>query len=608
MQEDKTSTYCEKDFVQFLQGLLSDYYQAAYPHFQRKDLIQRMFDGDIDPGEFGTMSELYIPILRSSVKKMLPEIAQYVFPSSGFTSLIPSKGGVSYDEVRRFEQMLDHVMHQKMNIRMAAMPILQDGLKFGAGYGIVEQAAVTTEESGVFSILEKGKFVNKERGMRIGTKTQLMPRLRYLQYEQVIPSPDGSSPDKASCVCVIDYYREDEFKALYESQAASNEPIYLGDPDEIIKQTEELEIGGGVYPHFWNVMVMAGETTSSMQTKYRKTHEIALKRKSKASKAPTIIPVVKYFFNREHVWVANGRTVMFHDKGSYQTLRCPVVKASPDLDSENWWALSDIAASRDMSYGVNAYSNAMMDLLGQHLRPMLTYDQSRYGGSEVPRHEPWGVIPINGKVTDAFDIVRPAQIAPGMADFGQLMKSDYDMVNGNSMSGNQSPGMVRGGSNAFESLLQTANAQKELTGMIYDMGFIEPLIKQVMIQVQTLPQEEYEYVELKDRMWVNNRITLSDIRFAFDVSTDMREKVRNSIQEKMAEMTMYQQVYRDNPRIRQDVALANVIGDKEKARKLMADDDEYKENLKQMQAAQAQQQQQMTQGEQAAEGFKGGAA
>jgi len=140
--------------------------------------------------------------------------------------------------------------------------------------------------------------------------------------------------------------------------------------------------------------------------------------------------------------------------------------------------------------------------------------------------------------------------------------------------------------------------------MILDMGFIEPLIKQVMIHVQTLPQETYEYIELRDRVYTANRITLNDIRFAFDVSTDIREKIRNSINEKMAEITMYQNVYRDNPRINQEEALELVIGDKEKSRKLMATKEEYEENVRQMQAN-ANPERPMTQGQQAEAGSAG---
>jgi hypothetical protein len=569
-------------------------------------MIQKMFDGDIEPGQFGTMSELYIPVLRSAVKRMIPDIIQYVFPASNFTSLVPTQGGVKYETVREFEKMLDDILQHKMNVRKNSIPILQDGLKFGAGYGIVEKVMISSEESGVFSVMEKGRFVTKERGMRISSTPKLMPRLRYLPYECVIPYPDGGTPDTSSCTMVIDYMREDEFRNLYKVQEQSNEPIYKGDPEAIIQDTRKLEIGGGMYPHFWNLMIMTGETTMSMQTKYRKIHEMATKRSTKNDHAPILIPVVKYFFKREHVWVANGRTVIYHDKDSYETLRCPVLKASPDLDSENWFALSDVAASSDMAYGINAYSNAMMDLLGQYLRPMITYDQSRYGGTETPRYEPWGVIPVNGKIQDAFAITTPTPLAPGMLDVGNIMKQSYDEVNMNPLGGQQSPGLVRGGSHAFESLLQTTNGPREMTGMVYDMGFIEPLIKQVMIHMQTMPQESYEYIELKDREYINNRISLNDIRYSFDVSTDIREKARNSISEKMAEMTMYSQVYANNPRIRQEEALELVIGDKEKARKLIATPEEFQENVKQMQAA-ASKERPSTEGEQAAQGRAQGA-
>lgn len=595
----------DKELIEYLQGILSEYFTIAYPHFERKAYIQRMFDGDIDPGEFGTMSEIYIPFLRSEVKKAMPEIMEYVFPNTGFTSLRPLQGGIPFDSVRKFEELLDHVLQYKMRVKKYSVPIIQDGLKFGAGYGIVEKSLISAEESSAFSVIEGGKFTVKQRGMRIAATPKLMPRLRYLEYEQVIPSPDGGTPDEASCVIVIDYIREDEFRDLYRSQAASNEPIYKGDPDKIIEDSLSLGIGQGLYPHTWNIQVMAGETTSNMQSRHSKVHEIAMKHSMANNKhAPITVPVVKYFFKNEHIWVANGRTIIYHDEDSYETLRCPVLKASPDLDSNNWWALSDVAASRDMNYGINAYSNAMMDLLTQYLRPMIVYDQSRYGGSEAPRHQPWGVIPVNGKTTDAFSSVTPPPIAPGMLNVGETMKRDYNDVNHNPLGGQQTPGLVRGGSHAFESLLQTTNGPRELTGMIYDMGFIEPLIKQVMIHMQTLPQEEFEYVELKDRVYTASRISLSDIRYAFDVSTDLREKTRHGINERMAEITMYQNVYKNNPDIRQTVALERVIGDKDASRQLIATQEEREENIRRMQAS-MNPEKGMTQAEQAVAGGLG---
>jgi hypothetical protein len=594
-----------EDFINYLQGMLHDSYTYAIKHFERKNEIQRMFDGDIDEGEFGTMSEIFYPILRTAIKRSLPDIVQYVFPSEGFTKLIPMEPGIPYESLRQFERMLDDVMNHKMNIRKHSIPIIQDGLKFGAGYGIVEKKLYTAEKSGVFSALSNGTFVKKKRTLGITATPMLMPSLRYLNYEQVIPYPDASTPDDSSLVCLIDYLSEQQLRDLYRSQEASNDPIYTGNPDEIIKQTRELGMGGGTHPHFWNVLMCAGETTDSMATKYRKVQNITARRLSAGGQrhAPVLVPVVKYFFKNEHVWVANGRTIIFHDKDSFETLRNPILKASPDLDSNNWWAMSDVASSRDVAYAINAYSNSMMDLLSQYLRPMIVYDENRYNGQEVPKYGPWEVVKVNGKVQDAFSIAQPPPLAPGMLTVGSMMHDRYDELNMNPLNGQQTPGLVRGGSHAFESLLQTTSGPRELTGMIYDLGFIEPLIKQVIIHMQTLPQADYEYIELKDNIYTANRITLDDIRFAFDVSIDLREKNRNSISEKMARLNEYQ-LFRQDPRVDQDMLLEDAIGDAARVRKLIATKEKREQQIKEMQAA-AKPEAGMNQAQQAAAGGLG---
>lgn len=574
----------DRDTIELLQGMLSDSYEYAMRYFERKDFIQRMMDGDVYDSEWSTMSEVHIPLLRSIVKSAVPDAMQYMFPVSGFVSLIPNQGGMTRDDVERFEHSLDNLLLRKMLVQKHAVPIIQDGIKFGAGYGIVEKAMYYKDNTNLYEAINGGRLVKAKRKMEISSLPVIYPRLRYINYEQIVPYPDGDSPDTTSCTMFIDYYREDEFRDLYASNPV-DDPIYKGDPDAIIKETLDLGIGGGMYPHFWNMMVLGGESTQSMQAKYRKIHEIAAKRRTAKSRlAPVIIPVVKYYMKREHIWVANGRTIIYRDKGGYETLRCPILKASPDTDSNNWWAMSDVAASSDMHLGINAYHNAVLDLMTQYLRPVTVYDSTRWGGREPPKHEPWATHAFAGKINDAYDIKTPPPVAPGLLNMGDNMQMRYLQVNGEPLDGQSSPGLLRGGSHAFETLLQTQNGRREFAGFMFDMGFIEPLVKNTIIHMQTLPQNDYEYIELKDRDYVASRINLDEIRYSFDVNLDLREKIRNSISEKMANIALYNQVYRDNPRIRQVEALEDVIMDSDKARRLIASDEEYQKQMRDMMA------------------------
>jgi len=589
----------DKDFVEYLQDLLGKSYVSAEPHFRRMEYLQRLYDGDMDPGEFGTMSEIYFPVYRTGVKKAVADAVQFAFPANGMAKFVPVSDDVRYDDIRKAERLVDHVLTYKMRAKFHSIPAIQDAVKFGCGYSIIENKMVSKAGSVGLQMLS-GNTSGTTRQMMVKSQPEIVPTLRHLSYECVIPTPDGSTVEECSCVMVVDYYRADEFRALYEMNTISGDTIYKGSPEKIIQDSVDNKLDG-TFPHWWNVLRMSGETTDSLTMKYFNTMNIASSTVGDDRYKVVYVPVVKYFFNDEHVWLANGTTIIFHDKDSYETMRKPVLKASVDLDSNNWWALSDMAAARDIAYGINSYANSMMDLMSNVLRPMLVYDASRYGGEGSPRYEPWGVIPINGKVQDAFSVAQSPPVPNGLPQFGEYMNNQLDIASMNPFGGQASPGLVRGGSFAFESLLQTQNAPRELMGMVLDMGYIEPLIMQTLVALQTMPKEEYEYIELKESEMRANRMSLDDIRYGFEVAPDMTQKLRNSLNERMADITMYQQVYRNNPWIRQKQALDLVIDDKRKAEALIKTNEEYVEDMKKQQEAMQQQQTQqapMTQGRQ----------
>ena len=585
--------------VTYLNRLLYDSTMKAMPYMERKEFIQKLYDGDI-ADMLPTLSDTVIPILRTATQSALADAIPYMFPQTGLVSLQPAEAGMSYDSVRKLEDAVDDMIIHKMQAERKALPIIQDALKFGCGYGIVENKQTVVSRSNVYSVIsDKEEVVTKE----LVPEVKVIPSLRYIPYECVIPTPDCSDTENGTCVMFVDYMSEHDFRSLYLANTTKDK-IYKGSPDEIIDDAKSAGISGGLYPHFFNILTMCGETTNNTYYKLKQMVDMQNSGGGDNPYTPVMIPVVKYFFKGEHIWVVNGTEIIYESKDTFETLRCPVLRAAPNIDSNNWWVLSDIAASKDMALAANSYSNAILDMLTLHIRPPIAYDRLKWDGSEPPKYEPWGSIAVTGRVDDAFKVVAPPPIASGLMGFGDAIEGKYRQMNGDPLNGQASAGMVRGGNNSFESLLQTETGRRELAGVVMDMNFIEPLIQNTIICMQTLPTEEYEYVQLKDRNYVNERITLDEMRYEFDVTIDLKKKARTSQAEDMSRMSMYVQTMANNPRIRQVEAFSWMIGDQEASRTLIASDEEYKKNVEAMQKAQQPQQAQQgqTQGEQAQAG------
>jgi hypothetical protein len=171
-----------------------------------------------------------------------------------------------------------------------------------------------------------------------------------------------------------------------------------------------------------------------------------------------------------------------------------------------------------------------------------------------------------------------------MMEYGASMQASLESNVNLPFGGQATPGMVRGGSFALESLLQTMNAPMELTAMVVDMGFMEPLILNTLVELQSLPETTYEFVEMKDREFVSNSISLDDIRFDFVLAPDMMEKVRRSASESTLRISVYNEMIRGNPYFDQKGALGWAVAPMAGLEKLIVDDQTAEANIEKMKA------------------------
>lgn len=595
--------------IEYYRQLYWDSYTFATPHLERANAIQNAFECNAEGDEWSTVSEICFPVLRDAVKGVLPYVFKYLFPADGFLELIPTRADVSYDTVRNIEDFLTDMLIWKMKIKQDGLLTLQDALKYGSGYGIVERTTITPPAVQDVAAVSGGKVVSTNKQMVAGAPKSAL-RYRYLPYNAVIPTPDGDKPQDVTCVFVLDFEREDSLRAMYEADKALPKEMQTlkGDVDAIIQNTRDNNIDGTFAQYAWIAANIGGDEDTLGKNW---THNQMMRRQP-IDNAPVRVPILKCFFKGEHVWLANGDTMMYENKDSFQTLRCPVIKATSCPDSGNWWARSDVSASFDVSEGEVIYKNAMLDIITQYLHPTKVYNTEFLAdpSSELITG-PNQVIALQGvdNINNAVGYLQPVPMPPVVQSFGAEMHADYVSSTGRSqiMEGRGLGGVTRAGGSAMESLLGNMSARQELTAGVLEMGWLEDIAISTLAFLQEAQADQLILTRRDDveKKFTTLTITPDDLRNVFEAKIVFDAK-NESPNDKLLQTQLYQMVLKDNPFVDQNAAMEDIIG-KDKWRRVKATPGQVQQNLAMLQqrAAQAQQGEGSTRQQQA---IAGGAA
>ena len=596
----------QDEFVSYIQSFFRLAYSYTEPYLRRKDEIQRAFDGDIDPEVWSTLSEIHIPYLRTAVLQAVPFIVNYLFPNTRFLELIPDDDSVTYDQVSRVEQVVENELIYKMKIKESVIKIVQDAVKFGCGYGEVEEYMATQPSREVIRYFEDGNIVEERPRMTLSSPEPQL-RLNWIPFESVIPTPDGDNMEDPSCVFRLDSIREDQLRSMYEEDSALPEEdrIYTGDVEDIIENTRKGNLDGGMFPIWWIMVQMTGD--NDMIKKYQRYDQIVkMVQEYKNHMAPVRVPILKAYFKNEHVWLANGNTIIYHITGGNQTLARPIIKASSAIDGGNWFAQSDVSASKDISDGSITFKNALMDLLSYHLNPVTVYNERAMAtANKAPDILPHSKIAVREKTGDAIEYLRPPDVGQGLMALGTDLERELAQSNGQplNLGGQGTAGLMRGGGGAFESLMQSAMIREEFLGILMEMGLLEPICQHTLMNMQLMNKDRFSFMSKSDKEYIRVTATQSELRHSFGVSVNLSGKLRGGINSESMAIARYLQVYKGNIYIDQQAALDTVNPDKEEAERLRATPEQVQENIRNAQAqAQAQSKPGMTPGEQAVMG------
>jgi hypothetical protein len=319
----------------------------------------------------------------------------------------------------------------------------------------------------------------------------------------------------------IQLYTEGEFRRFFSHLRADAEEVEVtGDVEAIIE--ESTNYGNTTNVPYQSVVANLGGYDLT-QKNLGRLHNFV------------VIPVIKCYGEQEVVWIANGTTVIYHEKDTVQVLNRPLIKASVTVDQKKWHPMNPAEAGAAIANGKSLYANLLMDMIIRATNPIAMYDKSRFG-NKPPVVGANGWVGVDGPVAGALDYPSVPQMNNGHVAFDNMLDRLYAHAVGQtpSMAGPQA-GLVRGGLHAFESMMQSMFGRQRLAAMVMEMGYLEPLGNLAMIHMQllatgsgmTFSEREYDQDTGKGRV---KKVTVSfeDLQAAFEVSISARAKARTT--------------------------------------------------------------------------------
>lgn len=514
----------EYKLVQRYMDILEYAYERFKSTLDRLQALHLTYENVVNETMFPTISKMAIPNHFGMVQEALPDALDFIWPDSLKTyELNPVDTDVDMETLDKVERGLNYFVRQRIDAKWASLPILTNAIKTGLGYGAVIPHVITPPATINKRFIQGGRVVGSARSIGVG-KPQKTLILKNIPLGQIIPSDDGSDfngPDSASYIFWIDVYGEDRFRRLMKKVKADAEDIAVsGDAEAIIQQAYAFNFTTNVpLPNIISSLGGVDLTTRGV----RGENEFVQ------------VPVIKCYGEHEVVWIANGTTVIYHEKDSIQTLHRPLIKASVTVDNSKWHPMNPAEAGAAIANGKNIYTNLLMDMIIRATNPIAMYDKGRFGNKPpVPGVNGW--IGVDGVTTGAIDFPSTPQMNNGHFGFDNMLDRLYGHAVGQASSMQEpTPGMLRGGMHAFESLLNTMSGRKRLAAMVMEMGFVKPLGNIAMIHMQLMAsgegmsfqEREYDSDVGKDRI-AKHSITFDDLQHAYSVTLDTRVKSRST--------------------------------------------------------------------------------
>ena len=581
----------KQELVNHLTELFKFAFEHAQESWQVADRHTNAYDRIINYEEWPTISEMMIPLSMMAVDQLMAFVWDYVLPRTpNWVNLIPRDEALPFGTVDAVNNYLNDMIRHKIRLRRKGYATLKDAVKIGVGYGIVEPKQIRPERS-VTKIVElMGEIVGQESAVEDGA-AEMVENYRHAQFKSVVPMPDGQDPDEVSGVFFLDFKYDDELKQMYEVDRAlpKNRRVLEGDPAEIIKNTIDRKMNGNARPSLDIMSMMAGvdRLRSGQDASNMVKGDDAAG--NSLAKAVVSVPILKCYFRGHHVWLANGDTVIYDVKDAGVTRKCPIVMAQTNPDSGKWFTPGIVAASEDPDHATNVFYNALLDILTYHLNPTRIVDKRALAGGVMPPHEPFQDIEVYGQPKDAIQYAAPPPVSPGILAIGDALQQFGASAKGQplAMQGQASPGLLRGGVGAFESLLSGSFGRQKMIGALMETGWLESTVVRLLSLSQAIitgkgkkfiseregPDGRPEFYE--------QRVSPDEIRHAYDVRINLEEKYQNAVADESMKMQRFS-ILKDDPYIEPYEARFDVLGGGDDARRWLGSRDRAEKTRQQI--------------------------
>ena len=457
-----------------LLGMLKYALEEQAPDFNRLLSMQLSYDNKIDPMFWPTQSQLPTAQHFVAVENALKPAFDMCFPETNGVGLVAGEDGITPENLRNAEWALWTMVQYRMRLRQAAFRSLKDCFKMSVGYGLVEPFFVTPEQSTGISVVEKGVRRNL-RTMGRG-EVQRSVRYRYVSPGRVVPWVEGvdfNGPDATPVCFFYDPRDVDELEEML-----TNKELLPEGAETYFDRKDAEDAANNAYRQGWDafrlVSLLGGRKSGAVRTPPKG--------------APVKVPLWRVFEKpgRES-WIIpssqnSGKLVLEIDRG--QETRVGLVKWSAWPDGDRWFPMSTPEADHDRAFAYDLFMNFMFDMMTRMKDSPRVINKSalKPGSRELPYGE--DIFVETADVTKAASYLESPRMDPALPAVGDRLEKLGAQIWGTADFTQKN--FTRGGTMAFQDLLNTMQARQQLSGIILEMGALTDVYEHVLVNLREM--------------------------------------------------------------------------------------------------------------------------
>jgi hypothetical protein len=485
--------------------------------------LQDSYDNKINPKVWPTQSEIPTAQHFIAVEEALGPAMDMCFPETNGLQLLPTSADVTEDQWRNAEWALWTTLQYKMRLASASLRSVKDCFKCGIGYGIVEPFSITPD------ISTRLQIGSKETRIMAPGRSVTSIRYRYVSPGKCVPYPAGTSfngPEATPMAFFYDPTPAWQVKKLLEGDEGSGI-----DPKELHASWAEVEkLSKEFAKHQITDLVSFYEKMGGRRA-YRS-------KKSAPESAPQEVPIIKVYEQPgTETWIVpknnrEGVVLLRRVSDALTQVRCGLVKWSAWPDGDRWYPMSAPEADMRRCFAQDLWLNFMFDLMGKSKDAPRVINKSALGPEQRHLYPNEDIYVENADARTAASYLEPPRMDPSIPMVGDVLEKLGDKINGRRdfMQKN----FTRGGTQAFNDLLNTMQGRQRLSATILETGALTDIYEHVLAHLRTTVPEQAEgglvmqrpvYDADKGRTIAERRtITAEDMRNSFELIVDTSER------------------------------------------------------------------------------------